>query len=606
MLAKMVYKNMEKKNVLFYSISIALSIVLEIFFLTAFTVKDQYGLNEKAGNMNWLCTMAFLIAGIISVFFIFYSTGYYMKTKNRDYALLLMLGSDRKTIFKFFSVEFLFIYIFSVFGGILAGGLLSALLPVVLRTAGFVITVFPSDILWIPGTVVKISFLLFFIEWVIMLLYFCKRDLSGFWLREMKKEGKPGWSCFLVIGGIALFVYAMELLKRENILYHFISMIICLAGIYTIMSFGGSLILILLKLFKGFYYKHMLTLNEFYYKFKSNCKLLFIMLVLDFVILFFTGASVISQTPKDEDSPAYPYGFVGVSEDDESEIILREMLGNDSIAVSAIKGYREKADLENGERSGFCISDRDYNRLTSGKLHLEDNEAIWVNESTALEPDTVDVIYLDQEDAFTVTERRNEIIFATEKPDCLREFAVLPEAAVTGYKDTYRIIVKKGNLEKEFATYQSLFSSQNADVFWRYEYLKEAHRNMFFVKIIILFTGVYCLFSIFGIFALKMQGDIPFLNRKYKMLHHMGMTKRSIYKAMSLEYGKILGIPVILSVLLSGIYMLAEMEDRDMLIHDFLFKYVPFQAIFVCFHIAYFYWIKKVVIKKSTMIIVNG
>ena len=158
MLAKMVYKNMEKKNVLFYSISIALSIVLEIFFLTAFTVKDQYGLNEKAGNMNWLCTMAFLIAGIISVFFIFYSTGYYMKTKNRDYALLLMLGSDRKTIFKFFSVEFLFIYIFSVFGGILAGGLLSALLPVVLRTAGFVITVFPSDILWIPGTVVKISF----------------------------------------------------------------------------------------------------------------------------------------------------------------------------------------------------------------------------------------------------------------------------------------------------------------------------------------------------------------------------------------------------------------------------------------------------------------
>ena len=90
-------------------------------------------------------------------------------------------------------------------------------------------------------------------------------------------------------------------------------------------------------------------------EFKSNCKLLFIMLVLDFVILFFTGASVISQTPKDEDSPAYPYGFVGVSEDDESEIILREMLGNDSIAVSAIKGYREKADLENGERSSFCI-----------------------------------------------------------------------------------------------------------------------------------------------------------------------------------------------------------------------------------------------------------
>lgn len=605
MLAKMVYKNMEKKNAFFYSASIVLSIVLEIFFLTAYTINDKYGLNEKAGNMNWLCTMAFLIAGIISVFFILYSTGYYIKTKNRDYALLLMLGSNRKIIFKFFSVEFLIIYVFSMVVGILAGGMLSVLLLGVLGVSGYAITVSLSDVLWIIGTVVKASFILFFIEWVAILLYFCKRDLSGLQVREMKKEGKPGISCFLLIGGIALFVYAMDLLKKEDILYHFISMIICLSGMYIIMSFGGSLILILLKMFKGFYYKHMLTLNEFYYKFKSNCRILFIMLVLDLVILYFTGASVISQIPGDADSPMYPYGFVSVIQDDESEAALIKILGNDKIEISAIKGYAEKNDSEFEEKSYFCISDSDYNRLTAGDIHLKATEAIWVNESTALEPDTLNAIYLSKEDVFTIIEKHNTIVFGTEKPDCLREFAILPEAVIDDYKDTYRIILKKGNLEKEFATYQSYFSEKDSNIFWRYEYLKDANKNMFFVKIIILFTGVCCLFSVSGILVLKMQGDIPFLNRKYKMLYHMGMTKRSIYKAMSMEYGKILGIPVMLSILLSGIYMLAEMENKDMLINDYLFKYVPFQVVFVCLNIAYFYWIKKAVLHKNTMIIVN-
>ena len=114
MLAKMVYKNMDKKNMLLYSFSIILSVALEMVFGTAFMVNDKYGLNEKTGSMNWLCTMFFLAAGVMSIFFILYSTAYYVRTKNKDYSLLLMLGSSRKFIFKFFSVEFLFSYAFSL------------------------------------------------------------------------------------------------------------------------------------------------------------------------------------------------------------------------------------------------------------------------------------------------------------------------------------------------------------------------------------------------------------------------------------------------------------------------------------------------------------
>ena len=108
MLTKMVYKSMDKKNMLLYSFSIILSAALEMVFGTAFMVNDKYGLNEKTGSMNWLCTMFFLAAGVMSIFFVLYSTAYYVRTKNKDYSLLLMLGSSRKFIFRFFSVEFLF------------------------------------------------------------------------------------------------------------------------------------------------------------------------------------------------------------------------------------------------------------------------------------------------------------------------------------------------------------------------------------------------------------------------------------------------------------------------------------------------------------------
>ena len=54
MLVKMVCKNIDRKNMLLYALSMILSIVLDTFFLTALIVNDQYGLGEKAGNMDWL------------------------------------------------------------------------------------------------------------------------------------------------------------------------------------------------------------------------------------------------------------------------------------------------------------------------------------------------------------------------------------------------------------------------------------------------------------------------------------------------------------------------------------------------------------------------
>ena len=419
-------------------------------------------------------------------------------------------------------------------------------------------------------------------------------------LREMKKEGRHNRTCFLVIGGIVLITASMRLLRRSELPYHFISMGICLAGVYMVMSYGGSLVLMLLKLFKNFYYKHMVTLNEFYYQFKSNCRLLFIMLVLSFAVLYFTGGSVISQMPEDVDSPVYPYGFVGVIQDGSMKDMAREMVGRGGIEIPAVKGY-----LYNGT-AVFGISDRDYSRLTDQELRLEDTEAVWINESTMLDMEKPEFICLSEEKVFTFTKGQNEIVFGTEQPVCLWQFAVLPEAAVAGYQgEAYSIFAKNGSMQKEFEQYGYCFQENGTDVFWRCAFLKDADENMVYVKIISIFAGVFCIFSFFGIFALKLQGDMPFLNQKYRILYHIGMSEKSIYKAMSSEYRKLMEIPVVLSLLLSGVYMAAEIAGSDMAFEYYIGKYVPFQIIFVGFNVMYFCWIKKMVLKKNTKIIMN-
>ena len=276
------------------------------------------------------------------------------------------------------------------------------------------------------------------------------------------------------------------------------------------------------------------------------------------------------------------------------------MVGGDGIEIPAVKGY-----LYNGT-AVFCISDRDYSRLTEQELRLEDTEAVWINESTMLDMEKPEFICLSEEKVFTFTKGQNEIVFGTEHPDCLWQFAVLPEAAVADYQEeAYSIFAKKGSLQKEFEQFRYCFQENGTDIFWRWAFLKDADENMAYVKIISIFAGVFCIFSFFGIFALKLQGDMPLLNQKYRILYHIGMSEKSIYKAMSSEYRKLMEIPVTLSLLLSGVYMAAEMNGRDMIFKYFICKYIPFQIIFVGFNVMYFCWIKKMVLKKNTEIIMN-
>ena len=277
MLFKLIYKNMNLKEAKVYSLSIIFSIVLWVIVLSIYQINKQYRLDEKAGGINTLCLFFFAVAIVMSVLFLLYATRFFVRSKNRDYSILLMLGSSRKIIFRFFSGEFFLICFFSTAIGILVGGIAVAMLLFILLKMGYSSgPLLPSNIIWIVGSIVKTCFALVVLEYVIAFVYFRKWDLTQMQMRGIKREKKHERTWIIGGLGFCLIIYAINLTKSEDLLSRFISMAVCLCGIYILMSFGGSLLLKLIKAFKGYYFKHFLSLNEFYYKFSSNCRMLFI------------------------------------------------------------------------------------------------------------------------------------------------------------------------------------------------------------------------------------------------------------------------------------------------------------------------------------------
>lgn len=514
---------------------------------------------------------------------------------------MLILGGTRKIIFRFFSGEFFLIYFFSMVIGILMGGIAVAILLFILLNMGYSSRLLLSlNVGWIISSIVKTCFALAVLEYTIAFIYFRKWDLTQMQLRGIKREKRHERTWIIGGLGFCLIIYAVNLIKNEDILSRFFSMAICLCGIYILMSYGGGLLLKLIKIFKGYYFRNFLSLNEFYYKFSSNCKMLFIMVVLNFLVLYFTGGLFISDAPEDVDSAEYPYGFVGIVDNSRTEKVVKEVLGEDLVELPAVTAYKKTGGMAFSNKKYICISDKSYSELTGKELILDDNEAIIINEATS-NADMVDTIYLIQdgeESEFTISKIWDEVVFGLEQPLPLFQFAVLPEKSIiNGLSETMKIIVKKGKLDKEYEMYNKYITERNVKIFWRTEFARNEKETMTFTKIISLFLGIYCQLSCFGILTLKMKTDKPFIFYKCKTFLLLGMTETDIQKNVVKEYRRLLFLPAVLAIVLSFLYMLVEMFYSNMLYNKYLIEYILFQIIILLVNIVYYLIVRNMVLK---------
>lgn len=390
-LYKIIVKNWlanKKKFIIFFSSSTITSMLTFICIATTgvlMGMHSEMGASMTGGLMDIL-KMAIVIIAIVNLFLMKSSIQFYVKSRLKDYGMLLVLGIREKALKQIIAIEYAGSLIMAIILGVLLG------VPCIYGAKGLIYS-YGKEI----GSLGDINIVMVLISVLICLLIFSiafllNKDiiwglaLSGKLTVEKQSERRPvkrrKLKCVIgmAISAITIGLFAKRLFF-ENI---YLIFIFCL-GMYFIYYWGCSLVLTKIKQKEKWYYKNSLTINSYYYRYKSNIIHIFSLFILDFFILFYITVQTLSAIPSGSIASGYPYNFVSMFEkfdekyfaelkdNYQAQISIEPMV---RITVSDITKRREDPlstmEIPQGQQIG--ISQTTYNKINKSKLDLKEKE----------------------------------------------------------------------------------------------------------------------------------------------------------------------------------------------------------------------------------------
>lgn len=118
---KIIIKNIDKQKFFVYGISIALFSAIIFTITSLFAVNEAINLGGDSESVKIVFFFYYFVIMVAGLLFIIYSIRLYVKSRMKDYALLLILGSSKKKCLLFMEIEFAIIFFVATFFGISLG-----------------------------------------------------------------------------------------------------------------------------------------------------------------------------------------------------------------------------------------------------------------------------------------------------------------------------------------------------------------------------------------------------------------------------------------------------------------------------------------------------
>ena len=118
---KIIIKNIDKQKCFVYGISIALFSAIIFTITSLFAVNEAINLGGDSESVKIVFFFYYSVILVAGLLFIIYSIRFYVKSRMKDYALLLVLGSSKKNCLLFMEIEFAIIFFVATFFGISLG-----------------------------------------------------------------------------------------------------------------------------------------------------------------------------------------------------------------------------------------------------------------------------------------------------------------------------------------------------------------------------------------------------------------------------------------------------------------------------------------------------
>lgn len=324
--AKTIWKNF-KYNWKTYRIFVFVSTLASALIISGYSLKEMLSSTYEHENLimgqglGTILLSFILVIVTISAFLIISVLMFYLKTHVRNYGIFLTLGMRKRTLYIFLAIELLSCIIISMFLGVLFGKIIHILCCKGIETiAGETLVlgqVTYKSYLYSVETIVA----MFVISVLLTHEIYVDTGASTAKKREVEREKMPGRICkYGLILGALLALFGIF---RSASITNFEStkvLAIFFAGVFLLMYFGIAPLLRKRKANTNAYYSKLLENNQFYYKYASTIRYLFLFTVINVGILFIFGKGMISgaiATPAEEQ---FPYDYVCMATSDDEEL----------------------------------------------------------------------------------------------------------------------------------------------------------------------------------------------------------------------------------------------------------------------------------------------
>lgn len=296
---KIIIKNIDKQKFFVYGISIALFSAIIFTITSLFAVNEVINLGGDAESVKIVFFFYYFVIMVAGLLFIIYSIRLYVKSRMKDYALFLILGSSKKKCLLFMEIEFAIIFFVATFFGISLGMTIVKYISMIFMVRGINANLSWNILFKNAIIVVPIVFVFFVVSCLIGLWGILKKDLSKTLSLDNKGEQAYRIMCIFTFVGVLLLIDSINQLNNATFGHTMFSLFECLMAFYFFASFGLSFIFhIYRKFFKNSYQKNILKFNDFMYRYKTNKTLLFIIFAMNIIIIFFSGGVIVTTYQK--------------------------------------------------------------------------------------------------------------------------------------------------------------------------------------------------------------------------------------------------------------------------------------------------------------------
>lgn len=515
----------------------------------------------------------------ISIILILYTVNHYSRIRIRDYGMFMVLGSEKKDIFRMVLAEYGLIGIISYVTGCILGTVFLLSVRQAVLSEGFYVEL--SGELYLK-VVLKtfVCILAVYAAAVFINVINLQRDsLASLMTYDKRKARLPSVKAGLIgtVCAAVCFVIAVVILKNKDIVPYIkmkYSLLLVLAGLFLCFTYMGTLLLYLLRNREGWYYRHLLEIKDVYYRFSDNKNIMLLSFVINFAVLVFVNVNIVSYgNTASRYLWKYPYDYVYMTEKAQADSLIKEFRPEEG--VTGEYSCMFLSCIEGGRYIGMPLSD--FNRLSGKEEELRPGEIIAVLQKHIEDEDVLfpsGRVCLETEGGaewYDVRKEVKKVLFAAQQPESIG-IVVLNESdyrSIEKIRDSMALITRiqqKNDRDTEEHMREKAEISDAVLYYSKEELIRRDRKEDIMSLIFYICMGIYLIIGNMAVLAVRVWSEIPALSHKYGFLEKLGMDGEDIKDHVKSELSMCMRIPFAMAFILgAGALMLILGDSGDQL-----------------------------------------